>query len=226
MMDQRFILLGHIAAGVAHDLNNYLAIVELAVTALERGTPSGWGRSQLCEARAAVQGAKRLTNGLLDYARGGSPAVQRIDLPALIDGVLALFRRVIPENVVVEVHAGVEPLYVHGVAAELEQLVLNVVLNACDAMPQGGVLSLSVRACGERGITFEAVDTGSGLPDQAVSASGPTSPSSKRGGDSTGLGLGIVRSVVERHGARLEIGPRCGGGTRIVVSFASDGKAA
>jgi two-component system cell cycle sensor histidine kinase/response regulator CckA len=221
MNQQRLVMLGRIAAGVAHDLNNYLCIVDLALDALERTSPHGSARRlPLHEAQEAIRGAKQLTNGLLDYARGGAPKMQRVDLPALIDYVLVLFRRMIPENVVVEVHSTADPIYIRGVPADLEQLVLNIVLNACDAMPHGGVLSLRVQARGERGVTFEATDTGSGVCEAIRTASGPTSPSSKHEGATSGLGLGIVRAVAERHEAHLEIGPYDGGGTRIAVTFA------
>ena len=222
-MNPRFVMLGRIAAGVAHDLNNYLCIVDLALAALERTSRHDpIRRLPLLEAREAMHGAKRLTNGLLDYARGGSPKVELVDLPALIDYVLALFERLIPDNVVVEVHAKADPIYVRGVPADLEQLVLNIVVNACDAMPHGGVLSLRVQACGERGVTFEAIDTGAGVCEAVRNASGPMSPSNKHAGATSGLGLGIVRAVVERHEAQLEIGPDEHGGTRIVVTFARD----
>jgi signal transduction histidine kinase len=225
-MNPRFEMLGRIAAGVAHDLNNYLCIVDLALTGLERTSRHDSARRlPLLEAREAIHGAQRLTKGLLDYARGGSPTLQRVDLPSLIDYVLVLFRRLIPENVVVEVHASADPIYVHGVPADLEQLVLNIVLNACEAMPHGGVLSLRVETCGAGGVRFEATDTGCGVCDAVRTANGPTSVSSKHEGATSGLGLGIVRAVVERHDANLEIGQAVQGGTRIVVTFARDGEA-
>jgi signal transduction histidine kinase len=219
MMNQRFVMLGRIAAGVAHDLNNYLAVVDLALTAIQRSGAITATRKQLTDAREAVQSARKLTNGLLDYARGGTPAAQPVDLGLLVRHILELFEHVIPENVTLELETETDAPLVRGVAAELDQLVLNLIVNACDAMPDGGDLSVSVHSSSETGVTLEVADTGCGLAQASRDAEGPTSPSSKRGDEATGLGLGIVRSVAERHGAALEIGRRSGGGTRIVVRF-------
>jgi len=216
-------MLGRIAAGVAHDLNNYLAIVDLSLTALQRGGAESASRKEIADAREAVQSARRLTLGLLHYARGGVPAAQTIDLGVLVKHVLDLFERVIPEDVTLELQVDAKLPLTRGVAAELEQLVLNLAVNACDAMPRGGVLRVSVRASSETSVALEVTDTGCGLSEAYSHTEGPTSPSSKRGSEAGGLGLGIVRSVAERHGAALEIGPQSGGGTRIVVSFITDG---
>jgi len=224
MMNQRFVMLGRVAAGVAHDLNNYLAVVDLALTAAQGSGADIANCKELADAREAVQSARKLTNGLLDYARGGSPTPQSIDLGALVRRVLELFARVIPENVTLELETETAAPLVTGIAAELEQLVLNLVVNACDAMPDGGELSVGVRASKENSVTLEVADTGCGLSEACRDSDGPTSPSSKRGSETSGLGLGIVRSVAERHGAALELGPRSGGGTRVVVSFIADGK--
>jgi signal transduction histidine kinase len=219
MMNQRFVMLGRIAAGVAHDLNNYLAVVDLALTAIQRSGAITATRKELMDAREAVQSARKLTNGLLEYARGGTPAAQPVDLGALVRRILQLFEHVIPENVTLELETETDATLVSGVAAELEQLVLNLIVNACDAMPHGGELTVRVHASSETRVTLEVADTGCGLAEASRDADGPMSPSSKRGNEATGLGLGIVRSVAQRHGAALEIGPRSSGGTRIVVRF-------
>ena len=108
---------------------------------------------------------------------------------------------------------------VHADADQLGQVLLNLVLNARDAMPNGGTLTLSLRSDAPSTVLLEVSDTGEGLDAAAALAAGATTPSKKAGRNGRGLGLGIVRSVVDRHGAELSIAPRTGGGTRVAVRF-------
>jgi len=137
-------------------------------------------------------------------------------LTALVKRTLELVRRALPCDVKVHIDVDAPVTNVRGVAIELEQLLLNLVLNACDAMPEGGELWVSVRPAGPSAVMLEVSDSGVGFAD-ASGERGPISRSSKAGRPGGGLGLGIVRSVVERHGATLLIGPRPGGGTRVLV---------
>jgi len=218
-MDDTFPILGRLAAGVAHDLTNYLSVIELSLGIVHRRIPDHRLRAEMDDARDALNSAIRLTSCLLDYARGGKHAVTSVDLPALVRRVLRMFGRWIPCQVAVEVEAE-GARRVRGVQAELEQLVLNLLLNACDAMREGGELSLAVRQAGADGVSLEVSDSGCGMSEEVARSEGPKAPSSKR--NSSGLGLGIVRAVAERHHASLHVGARPQGGTRVVVTFAAD----
>jgi signal transduction histidine kinase len=161
----------------------------------------------------------RLLRSLLDYARGGNGEATEVDLGDVVQRVLAVAARLVPYEVVVEAQVDAATPPVDGVAAELEQLALNLLLNARDAMPRGGTLTVALRAPTPSTVTLEVSDTGEGIPAAAVQARGPMTPSSKPGRGGRGLGLGIVRGVAERHGAELAITPREGGGTRVAVTF-------
>jgi CheY-like chemotaxis protein len=219
-MSDRFCMLGRVTSGVAHDLANYLGAADLALTMAERNDdPSAVARA-LANAREATRRALRLNEALLEYARGGAPAPGPIDLAAAVRGVIELFGRSIPErlSVTVDLEGGLPP--VTGVAAELEQLVLNLVLNACEAMPEGGTLSLTVRRVAE-GLALGVSDTGRGLGRLPAEGAAVThsSKTSRPGG---GLGLGIVRHVAASHGARVKLAARPGGGTTVLVVFPVD----
>jgi len=205
-----FRLLGRLAAGVAHDLNNYLTVLDVSLSMFDRSTVG------LEHARAAVEAASRLTGTLLAYARGADPAPAAVDLGELVQDAIWLLRSTIRSSIaiVLEIDDGVPPVL--GIAAELEQLVLNLVLNACDAMPGGGELRVAVRAIGDE-VRLEVADTGGGLDRATRTMSGPRTPSTKNGRPGAGLGLGIVRAVADRHRARLCIAPRSGGGTLVAV---------
>src|SRR5204862_1042345 len=128
-----------------HDLNNYLALIDGTIHLLAR-TPAD--KSLIDQLRRGIGLATRLTGTLLVYARGEVPTFASIDLGGLVRATLDLARSSIADtiDVIDEVDADLAP--VRGVKSELEQLVLNLVLNAADAMPTGGELRVRVRATG------------------------------------------------------------------------------
>jgi signal transduction histidine kinase len=206
-MDDRFQLLGRLAAGVVHDLSNYLWLVDLSLLKMEQRDGLG---EELRPARDATQRALQLSACLLAYARGSAPIPCAVDLAEMARQVLELFEPTIPERIKVVLRTPEFTAPIWGIAPELEQLLLNLILNACDAMPDGGTLEVAVDAAGSS-LSLEVSDTGRGLP----SAANGTSTK----GNGGGLGLGIVHRVVERHGATLDIKMRARGGTSFVVSF-------
>jgi signal transduction histidine kinase len=217
MDDDGFKVLGRVTAGVAHDLSNYLAIIEIALATLEGRNHEPVIERALQHARLAAERSVGLTSCLLEYARGGLPPMASVDLGARARHVLEVFRSALPAEiaVVVRADAGVR---ITGVAAELEQLVLNLVLNACDAMQAGGTLEVSVSETSSE-VSLEVADTGCGLAPALGDGGGALSPSTKASHRGGGLGLGIVRRVADRHGAWIRISPRPGGGTRCLVIF-------
>ncbi|HTM21593.1 MAG TPA: ATP-binding protein [Kofleriaceae bacterium] len=220
-MTDRFNMLGRLAAGVAHDLANYLGVVDLSLAAMQRRLGGGDPRAELINAREATEHALRLTSCMLAYARGCTPAPVAIDIEALVRRLLTVFGRVIPNEVDVEVELERELPAIEGVVPQIEQLLLNLVINACEVMPGGGTLRVAAWS-GADTVTLEVADTGCGMAE-AGGADGALSPSSKR--DGSGLGLGIVREVAARHHARVLVIPRTGGGTSVQVIFPGPGVA-
>ena len=212
----RMALIGRLAVGAAHDINNYLAAGEVALAFAERGASEDM-KKDLRQLRASFDGVARIARALTAYARGGQPGAEPIELEALLRRVLESFGRIIPEGIRVVVETASELPAVRGVASELEQVVLNLVLNACEAMVWGGTLWLIVERGPGGHLRFEVADTGRGLPPEVKGSSGATTPSSKTARSSSGLGLGIVRQIVERHGGIIELGRAPGGGTSVVI---------
>ena len=161
----------------------------------------------------AVQTMSRLNTTLLGYARGGSAAPGLVDLGAVVRETLSLLGRVVPPEIDVRLDVSDQLPGIQGIRSELEQLVLNLVINACDAMPRGGELKIGVRRSVGAVLVLEIADTGEGMV-QDPSLNGRTL-STKRIG--AGLGLGIVHAVVERHRGAINIAPAGGGGTVVVV---------
>jgi signal transduction histidine kinase len=214
---ERFATLGRMAGGVAHDLNNYFAVVDVSLARAQTRVGDGSMLTELLRARAALDCAARLNRNVLLHARGGAPLLEKIDLAALVKRVVDLFGRSIAAGVqlVVDLDQDLQPI--NGVAAEVEQLVINLVLNGAEAMPRGGDLRVAVRHGGAGVVTVEVVDNGAGLTTDLSSRSA-TSPSTK-GRPGVGLGLGIVHAVAERHGAAVHAMSRPGLGTRLMVAF-------
>jgi len=212
-----FTLIGRVATGVAHDLNNYLAVADLSLTLAERRARDASLREVLAQTRLAVESAIRLNQHLLAYARGGAVTPDAVDLAALVRRVVDMFGSAISPRVdlTLDLLDGLPP--VRGISASLEQLVLNLIVNACDAMPDGGALRITARLDGTSMLRLEVTDTGRGVDAAGAAAVGALSPSSKTGRAGSGLGLGIVRSVVERHRGHLSFSRRAGGGTRVTV---------
>jgi signal transduction histidine kinase len=197
-------LLGRITAGVAHDLGNSLSALAAVVALMDS---AGTDPALVARARELVDHAGRITGALIGYARGETPAFKPIDLGALVDRVLALLANVLPAGIAVrtDIAALVPP--VRGAAIELEQLVGNLVLNAADAMPGGGELTVRVQPTGTAAVYLEVSDTGRGMPPEPRAADGgPAAPSQR--GQRAGLGLGIVRRVIARHGGSIRFAPR------------------
>lgn len=210
-MSERFVTLGRMAAGAVHDLANYLTVVDLSLSMAEGESNSPQVTKSIADARQAMAHSLRIMSSLLTYARGSSPGVATIELPQMVDRLLELTRPIIPSDVRVSVESDPSTPSIEGVPSEIEQLVLNLVINACEAMPGGGELCIRTAANGAA-VRLEVEDHGKGL-------STPVGTSTKPGRGGVGLGMTIVRDVAERHRARIEWGIRPGGGTIARVSF-------
>jgi signal transduction histidine kinase len=202
----RFALIGRLAAGIAHDLTNYLGVLDLSLTTTKL--------AEVKTLRSAVDSAIRLTSNLTRYARGSTPPLAGVDLRAVVGRVVDTFWRALPESVGVVLALDPVPL-IAGNEAELEQLVLNLLLNGADASPDGGTVTLRVHSAGDR-VRLEVEDSGPGLDLTPIDDA--LTPSTKR--DGAGLGLGIVRSVATRHDATLRVQRN-----RVTVDFRAAGLA-
>jgi len=201
-------LLGRMVTGVVHDLNNYVGVLEVMLQLLQRHPQDDelW-----TQARTALAAVRRLDETLLEYARGGSPAPTIVDLSQVVADTVALAGRLIPPGIRVQIASDPGGTVLRAVRSDLEQLVLNLVVNACDAMGSDGDLVITVTRV-PYGVMLEVSDSGAGEPAQPIAG---VSQSSKHAG--FGLGLGIVHAVVQRHGGAIRIVPRDEGGTLVAV---------
>lgn len=208
-------LLGRMTAGVVHDLNNYMAVLTASLDMLQESED----RTLWPQIRATVESVNDLVATLLHYARGASPPTRALDLASVVRHALLVGKQLIPNEIklVVDVAPHLRPVL--GVAAEIEQLILNLVANAVDAMPAGGELRVTVQAATAHALLLEICDTGNGGACVPVSGRSVSTKPNRFGG--AGLGLGIVHGVVDRHQGSLRIVDLPNGGTMAAVMFAT-----
>ncbi len=222
---QKMEAIGRLAGGVAHDFNNLLAIVRNSVqlALLDVQDNSGMRRDLEVALEGTDRGA-RLTAQLLAFSRQQSRATEPLDLAELVRDTLPLIRSSLPESIVIEVHASVERAWVQGDRSQLEQVLVNLILNARDAMPTGGRLSLSVGVDpAAQQATLVVSDTGVGIPSDAQQRIFEPFFTTKSVGKGTGLGLAFVYGVVTQAGGTISVESEAGAGTSMLVTFPVSG---
>ncbi|WP_316415890.1 GAF domain-containing hybrid sensor histidine kinase/response regulator [Mesoterricola silvestris] len=216
---QKMEAIGTLAGGVAHDFNNLLQVINgYAEMALERLILDHPLRIHLeTIQRAGLKGAA-LTRQLLAFSRKQVLAPEILDLNILFREMETFFQRVVKEDIrlVFDLDPGMGPVKAdHG---QLEQVIMNLVVNARDAMPKGGTLTL--RTGRREGFaTFSVADTGEGMTPQVLGRIFEPFYTTKAVGKGTGLGLSTALGIVEQSGGFLEVASAPGLGTTFTVSL-------
>jgi signal transduction histidine kinase len=212
---QRVQLVGRLASGVAHDFNNLLTVI-LSLADLARGQlpPEHPLLQELTGITEAGEQAAGLAAQLLAFSKQRRPAARTVDLNRVAGRTLELLRRTLPP--VIEIRAELDggPLPVRGDETQLQQVVMNLCLNARDAMPAGGRLLVRTAAA-EGGARLTVEDTGEGMSEAVRAQVFDPFFSTKEHG--SGLGLAVVRQIVTGFGGRVEVDSRPGAGARFDV---------
>ena len=210
---QKLETVGQLAGGVAHDFNNLLMIVGNNLHLLRRrGAQSG--ERELAAIERAVGTGARLTRQLLSLSGRQALAPERIALQERLPTMLSLVRAALPGPIELQAEVAPDTAAIMVDAAELELALINLALNARDAMEGRGRLTISVRnAAGE--VAIEVADEGSGMEAAVLERVGEPFFTTKRAGKGSGLGLAQVRSMCRAAGGRMEIDSRPGAGTRV-----------
>ncbi len=224
---QRFEALGRLAAGICHDFNNMLGVAMAGTDYL-----SSWFREEdpadpevqgcIDDINVAVERASALARRLVEFGRSGQRGYEEVDLSALCQELAELLRRSFPTSVALETR--LEPrLTVMGHSPELQQVLMNLMINARDAMPDGGTLRLSAERCRE-GRSVHAVlrvqDDGIGMDEQTRESIFEPFFSTK-GSEGFGLGLANVREIVALHGGEISVESAPGEGTTFEIRLPS-----
>jgi PAS domain S-box-containing protein len=223
---------GRLAGGVAHDFNNLLTVIngysELALGALGPADPV---RAQVEEVRKAGERAAGLTRQLLAFSRKQMLQPKVLDLAALVADLGKMLRRVIGEDVELVARPGTGPTWVTADPGQLEQVVMNLAVNARDAMPRGGRLTIETRAADPDLVTLPdggdlppgpyvllaVSDTGTGMDEATRARVFEPFFTTKELGKGTGLGLATVYGIIKQSGGHIAVDSRPGHGTTFRV---------
>jgi signal transduction histidine kinase len=217
----RLSALGELSAGMAHEIRNPLGSIRGTAEILQDGIDPADPKAEF--ARILVKEVDRLNRvvqDFLDFARTPEPTQRCVDLAEALREVLVLTRQPALKNGVTVACAVDGPLQLAGNAEQLKQACLNIILNALQAMPGGGTLTISAQiTTGEIALRF--VDSGPGIPAEDLQKIFNPFYTTKREG--TGLGLAITQRIVTAHGGRLEVASRVGTGTTFTIVLPAGG---
>ena len=217
---QKMEAVGQLAAGVAHEFNNLLqALMSMSAILRLRG-----GEGPIAkiggDMEFQIKRGASLTQQLLLFSRDAAIDKVALDLSEQVQKASTLLRQLIPENIRIVLDASEQQLSVQGDAGQMQQVLLNLAINARDAMPDGGTLTLRALSCG-REVILEVEDTGGGMSDVTRAHLFEPFFSTKEPGKGTGLGLAVVHGIVVEHGGRIEVESTTGTGSLFRVAFPS-----
>ena len=221
---QKMEAIGLLAGGVAHDFNNLLTVMVGYADRAAQGLPADHpARQDLANVAEAGKNAAELTQKLLTFSRRQVMHAVPFDLRSMIRTFGGMLERIVGEDIIVEMVEPPEPLPIKGDATQLQQLLLNLVTNARQAMPSGGRLRIAARrlrdpaAVGNGGphCELEVWDSGEGMTEETRARIYEPFFTTRRGG--TGLGMSVVFGVVQDHRGAIEVDSAVGRGTTVRV---------
>jgi len=232
---QKMEAIGQLAGGVAHDFNNILTVIHGHASLL---AASGMDESSAHSAQQIVQSAERaagLTRQLLTFSRRQLIQPKRLDMNKIVGNMTDMLGRLLGEDVALQLNYSTVPATVEADAGMMEQVLLNLAVNARDAMPRGGQLSIRIsivdinenhlqrhpEARAGRFVCVSKSDTGTGIPPENLSRIFEPFFTTKEVGKGTGLGLATVYGIVKQHQGWVEVESTVGKGTtfRIYIPF-------
>jgi PAS domain S-box-containing protein len=225
LQSQKLDAIGQLTGGIAHDFNNLLMAVIGSLELMRKRLPDDPKLMALLE--NAVQGAQRgavLTKRMLAFARRQELKQETIDIPDLVRGMTDLLRRSLGPSVVIETHFPLVSKPVLGDANQLEMMLLNLTVNARDAMPDGGQIVIATREevlrAGDGSrlkpgayLCLTVTDMGTGMDEETLKRATEPFFTTKGVGKGTGLGLSMVHGTAEQSGGWFTLRSRKGEGT-------------
>jgi len=212
--------LGLLAAGVAHEVNTPLAVISNYIQMLAKQIPADDPRQQTIE-RIVKQTfrASEIVNNLLNFSRTGAAQLIEVDINSVLEETLALVQHPLKSAQVQVVKNYNDDLpAVLGSVTRLQQVFLNLFMNARDAMPQGGLLQVSTLAH-NGSVAIEVTDTGAGIPPENLQRIFDPFFTTKATGRGTGLGLSVSYGIIKEHAGKVDVRSTPGKGTSFRLEF-------
>ena len=229
---QKMEAVGRLAGGVAHDFNNLLMVIQgHTELMLERARDDAWWHSKVEQVRKAAERATSLTRQLLSFSRMQVLQPKVIDLNEIVAEMGKMLPRLIGEDVELRILEGTPPCRVKADPGQLEQVILNLAVNARDAMPKGGILLIETRSVEVDEVLarrhpplvpgpyvlLTVLDTGVGMDAETQAHIFEPFFTTKEVGKGTGLGLATVYGVVKQSGGYIWVSSEVGKGTTFQV---------
>lgn len=234
LQSQKLESLGRLAGGIAHDFNNLMTALanysDLLLADLDQGTPL---YENVNEIKEIGNRASALTHQLLTFGMKQERKLELIDLNATVRGMESMLRRLIGEDVILEISFSTEKVNIIADRGQIEQVLVNLAINARDAMPGGGTLTIETTRTnpGHKGnrkaiapeseswVGLTVKDTGEGMNRKTLSHIFDPFFTTKEQGKGTGLGLSTVYGIVKQSGGEIEVQSEPGSGTNFRVNF-------
>ncbi len=229
---QKMEAIGQLAGGVAHDFNNILTVIMMQVELMAFDDDlSAETKEGLNEVRAAAERAAALTRQMLLFSRRTAMQPSRININETIASLSKMLQRIIGEDIRLELSLNPKPLLAHADPGMLDQVLMNLAVNARDAMLRGGRLTIATSprvvddayaqrhtdATPGRYVVFSVTDTGSGIPADVLPHIFEPFYTTKEPGKGTGLGLATVFGIIKQHRGWVEVHSEPDRGTRFEV---------
>jgi signal transduction histidine kinase/response regulator RpfG family c-di-GMP phosphodiesterase len=234
IQSQKMEAIGQLAGGVAHDFNNLLAVImgygELLLGDFDASDPKG---NDVSEMLAAAKRGVALTRQLLAFSRQQMVQLAILDLNQIVEGIEKMLRRIIGEHIRLSTRLATGLGHFKADASQIEQILLNLTVNARDAMPEGGRLAIETRnvrldeaaAAAQPGVSpgdyvvLTVTDTGVGMDEETKKRVFEPFFTTKEVGKGTGLGLSTVYGIVRQSGGHIVIKSEVGKGASFEVYF-------
>ncbi|MBI5214394.1 MAG: PAS domain S-box protein [Ignavibacteriae bacterium] len=229
---QKIDSIGNLAGGIAHDFNNILTSILGSASLMRRRMviEPQWVKYVDLIETASRRGAA-LTRQLLTFARKNNPYVRIVDVNEIIDETRRLFEPTIPKSIVIRTVLSPEPVFIEADEGQIQQALLNLCLNARDAMPNGGMLTVTCKAVtikeedvqqfadakSGQFVMLTIVDSGVGIPSNVMNKIFEPFFTTKEQGKGTGLGLAVVYGVVRGHNGYINVDSEVGAGTVFTI---------
>ena len=226
----RLATVGQLATGIAHDFNNIMAVIALYSGSLVRNPEHPKRAHYLATISEQAQHASNLIGQLLDFSRRSVIEPHPLELEPFVKEMVKLLQRTMPENMHVYFEAGGDDYSVRADPTRIQQVLMNLAVNARDAMPRGGELRISLSRLSARldrkpapeleagdWVTLTVSDTGSGISPDVLPHIFEPFFTTKQSDQGTGLGLSQVYGIVKQHGGDIVVDSMVGKGTEFTI---------
>lgn len=230
-MQQRLATVGQLAAGIAHDFNNIMAVISLYGDLLTKNPEHERRDYYLHTISEQAKHAARLISQILDFSRRSVMTRSKLDLRPFVKEAVKLLQRTLPETIEFHFDEPVGAYLVEADPTHLQQVLMNLALNARDAMPAGGALQIALTdftlLAGEHApvpdmapgywVCLSITDSGHGIPAQAIPHLFEPFFTTKKPGEGTGLGLAQVYGIVKQHNGEIAVSSEVGVGSTFTI---------